>query len=272
MSDIAERVKKIVVEHLGVEADKVTERRQLHRRPRRRQSRHRRTRHGVRGGVRLRNSRRRGRDDPHGRRRRQVPREERQELIRCGMAAQPGIVPGRGVASVRSVERPRSRHRQAARKSSSLAGVRRNGVGPAIDGGQVRARAGHEACRRHRHRNGDAAWLRRRGDLAAPARRPKRRTPHRDLRRLRPRRARSPAGDPARRRLRTAPSIPISGWSRRSSARSIDFIIYAMSAAAQALDDAGWQPARPEEQCSDRRDDRLRHRRHRAASPRPRSC
>ena len=36
MSDIAERVKKIVVEHLGVEADKVTDKRQLHRRSGRR--------------------------------------------------------------------------------------------------------------------------------------------------------------------------------------------------------------------------------------------
>ncbi len=31
MSDVADRVKKIVVEHLGVEADKVTERCELHR-------------------------------------------------------------------------------------------------------------------------------------------------------------------------------------------------------------------------------------------------
>ncbi len=38
MSDIAERVKKIVVEHLGVEPDKVTEAGELHRRSRRRQS------------------------------------------------------------------------------------------------------------------------------------------------------------------------------------------------------------------------------------------
>ena len=31
MSDTAERVKKIVVEHLGVDAEKVTEQRELHR-------------------------------------------------------------------------------------------------------------------------------------------------------------------------------------------------------------------------------------------------
>ena len=64
MSDIAERVKKIVVEHLGVEAEKVTDRRQLHRRSGRRQPRHRRAGHGVRRRVRHRNSRRCGREDP----------------------------------------------------------------------------------------------------------------------------------------------------------------------------------------------------------------
>ena len=53
MSDIAERVKKIVVEHLGVDETKVTEKRQLHRRSGRRQPRHRRAGHGVRRGIRV---------------------------------------------------------------------------------------------------------------------------------------------------------------------------------------------------------------------------
>ena len=34
MSEVTERVRKIVVEHLGVEDEKVTEKRQLYRRPR----------------------------------------------------------------------------------------------------------------------------------------------------------------------------------------------------------------------------------------------
>ena len=57
--------------------------------------------------------------------------------------------------------------------------------------------------------------------------------------------ARSPASSRAA-TAPTAPSIPTSGWSRRSSARSIDFIIYAMARRAQALDDAGWNAVNAE--------------------------
>ena len=99
-------------------------------------------------------------------------------------------------------------------------------------------------------------------ELAAAPRRPERR-------RARSRASRSPtspARSPARSRAATAPtapSIPTSGWSRRSSARSIHFIVYAMAAATQALQDAGWKPETADEQMRHRRSHRLRHRRHR---------
>ncbi len=76
----------------------------------------------------------------------------------------------------------------------------------------------------------------------------------------------SPARSPAPSRAATAPTAPsilINGWSRRSNARSTDFIVFAMGAARQALDDAGWMPTAHEDQIRDRRDDRIRHRRHR---------
>ena len=61
--------------------------------------------------------------------------------------------------------------------------------------------------------------LRRRGHLAAPDRGRERRAQDRHVRRLRhPLQDRR--HDPARRRHATAPTIPTSGWSRRSSARS----------------------------------------------------
>ena len=61
MSDVAERVKKIVVEHLNVDADKVTDDASFIEDLGRRQPRHRRAGHGLRGRVRDRNSRRCGR-------------------------------------------------------------------------------------------------------------------------------------------------------------------------------------------------------------------
>ena len=72
----------------------------------------------------------------------------------------------------------------------------------------------------------------------------------RDDRPLRGRRPRLPdrLPDPARRRLRRHLQPRPTGWSRRSSARSIDFIVYAMAAATQALDDAGWQPKTDDDQ------------------------
>jgi 3-oxoacyl-[acyl-carrier-protein] synthase II len=40
-------------------------------------------------------------------------------------------------------------------------------------------------------------------------------------------------------------------WMEPKEQRKVDpFIIYAMSAARQALDDAGWKPSTPEEQCA----------------------
>ena len=53
-------------------------------------------------------------------------------------------------------------------------------------------------------------------------------------------------------------------WMEPKEQRKVDdFIVYAMCAARQALDDAGWHPKSYDEQTTHRRDDRLRHRRHR---------
>ena len=62
-------------------------------------------------------------------------------------------------------------------------------------------------------------------------------------------------------------------WMEPKEQRKVDdFIIFAMCAATQALDDAGWKPETPRRSEQHRRDDRLRHRRPRPALPRPRSC
>ena len=84
----------------------------------------------------------------------------------------------------------------------------------------VRSRLFDAACRRHRHRPGHAARLRRRGDLEAAPRRQERRA--RSIDELRGRRPRLPdrLRDPARRRLRRHLQSRRSGSSRRSSARS----------------------------------------------------
>ena len=52
-------------------------------------------------------------------------------------------------------------------------------------------------------------------------------------------------------------------WMEPKEQRKVDeFIIYAMCAARQALDDAGWHPKEPRGSSRHRRNDRLRHRRH----------
>ena len=104
--------------------------------------------------------------------------------------------------------------------------------------------------------------LRRRADVGAAARRRERRRAHRELRRLRS----SPARSPARFRAATAPTARFNPdqWMEPKEQRKVDeFIVFAMCAAKQALDDADWHPRnlrRPDRQ---RRHDRLRHRRHR---------
>ena len=82
----------------------------------------------------------------------------------------------------------------------------------------------------------------------------------------------SPARSPARSRAATAPtarSIPTSGWSRRSSARSTTSSSSPWPRPTQALDDAGWHPETDDDQMRHRRPDRLRHRRHRRHRTRP---
>ena len=106
-----------------------------------------------------------------------------------------------------------------------------------------------ETRRRHRTRDGDAARLRRRADLATPDQRRERGKAHRDIRRFRFADQDRLSGS-TRRRLATAPSIPTNGWSRRSSARSTISSSSPMCAARQALDDAGWKPTTREDQIS----------------------
>ena len=53
-------------------------------------------------------------------------------------------------------------------------------------------------------------------------------------------------------------------WMEPKEQRKVDpFIVFAMAAADQALDDAGWHPEELRGPVRHRRDDRLRHRRHR---------
>ncbi len=53
-------------------------------------------------------------------------------------------------------------------------------------------------------------------------------------------------------------------WMEPKEQRKVDeFILYALSAARQALDDSGWKPSNSGRAIRDRRDDRLRHRRRR---------
>ena len=120
----------------------------------------------------------------------------------------------------------------------------------------------HAPRRCHGSRHGHAAGLRGRADLVEPLAGKSGADADRRASRSTISPARSPARSPAA-TAPTAPSIPTSGWSRRSSARSIHFIVYAMAAADQALDDAGWHPTTYEDQMRHRRADRLRHRRHR---------
>ena len=122
--------------------------------------------------------------------------------------------------------------------------------------------AGHEACRRHRHGDGHAARLRRRGDVAAPARGRERRQQDRHVRRLR-HLLQDRLRDPARRRHRRhLQSRSVDGAEGAAQGRRV----HRLSPCArrrQALDDAGWKPTSYEEQTTHRRADRLRHRRRR---------
>ena len=106
----------------------------------------------------------------------------------------------------------------------------------------------HVATRRHhRARPRHAAGVRRRGQLVAPARRPERRAPHRGVRGRRPRlpdRLLRAARVPRPR----ASSIPTTGWSPRSSARSTTSSSSPWRAAEQALEDAGWKADTQEKQ------------------------
>ena len=53
-------------------------------------------------------------------------------------------------------------------------------------------------------------------------------------------------------------------WMEPKEQRKVDdFIVFAMCAARQALEDSGWKPTIRRRPDRDRRDDRLRHRRHR---------
>ena len=79
---------------------------------------------------------------------------------------------------------------------------------------------------------------------------------------------------PARCRAATASDGTFNAdqWMEPKEQRKVDdFIVYAMAAATQALDDAGWQPDDAGGPERHRRADRLRHRRPAAASRRPRS-
>ena len=236
MSDIAERVKKIVVEHLGVEARQGDRGRKLHRRPRRRQSRHRRTGDGVRGRVRLRDSGRCGRNDPHRRRCREVPRKERKELTLPCTTSDRGLHGhvGRPVGAVRirmfACRSPvcdvRLRARASGRHGKG-AGMRRvvvtglgmvTPLGCGVEATWKRLLAGESGARRIE--KFEVA------DLPAQDRLP----------------------DSARRRLRTAPTIPTNGWSRRSSARSTSSSSSRCARRARRSSDSGWKPTSYEDQ------------------------
>ena len=115
--------------------------------------------------------------------------------------------------------------------------------------------------------HGFAARLRRRGHLAAPAEQRKRRQEDRYVRRFRPCQPRSPAVCRAA-TAATAHSIPISGWSRRTSARST---ISSSSPWARRARRSTMQAGarRPRRTVRHRHLDRLGNRRPRPASPRP---
>ena len=220
MSDIADRVKKIVVEHLGVDADKVVESASFIDDLGADQPRYRGTGHGLRRRVRRRDSRRRGRHHPDRRRRDKVHRE----------------VAGLTIS-----------------KSGSVPFVA--GTGPA---GQccrcfqvisVSCTGNTDETRRH-HWIGHAlaARLRRRDHLVTSCRGQECGAPRSPTSRSRTCLPRSPAAFPSA-TAPTAPTIRTTGWSRRSSARSIRSSVYAMAAADQALADAGWAPKTEEDQC-----------------------
>ena len=196
MSDIAERVKKIVVEHLGVDEAKVTEDASF--------------------------------IDDLG--------ADSLDTVELVMAFEEefGVeIPDDAAEKIVTVAR-RGRLHQGAR-------------------GELRARGGRQACRgssdeaggRHRARARHTARFGGRDRLAAPARRPVGPAPDRAFRRQRP------AGQGRRRGAEgcrgRGSSTPPTTWSRRSSRRNDEFIVFGMGAATQAIRDSGFEPANDEE-------------------------
>ena len=88
MSTIEERVKKIVVEQLGVKEEEVDQQRFVRRRPRRRLARHRRTGDGARRRIRVRDPGRRSREDHLGAAGDRLHQGARQGL-KLGLTSQP---------------------------------------------------------------------------------------------------------------------------------------------------------------------------------------
>ena len=195
MSDIAERVKKIVVEHLGVEADKVIDNANF--------------------------------IDDLG--------ADSLDTVELVMAFEEefGVeIPDDAAETILTVgDAVKFLEKATAGKLTASAvacraAIARAGASPALVafavGGRVASEGAeerHAPGRRHRPRHGLAAGLRRRADVAAPARR--------RMRRRRDRRASTSPTSPARSPRQvprgdgpTARSIPTTGWSRRSSARS----------------------------------------------------
>ena len=224
MSDIAERVKKIVVEHLGVEEDKVTEEASF--------------------------------IDDLG--------ADSLDTVELVMAFEEefGVeIPDDAAETILTVGDAVKLPREERGLSSRVA-LSRNG----------RWRSGGGAC----GASSSPAWAwsrrsaaasRRPGRASSPARAAPRASSDFEVDDL-------PARSPARSRAATAPNgtfNPDHSMEPKEQRKVDDFIIFAMAAADEALDDAGWQPETRGRAVRDRRADRLGHRRHRRHRTRPRS-
>ena len=196
MSDIADRVRKIVVEHLNVDAGEGRREGQLHRRSGRGLARSGRTGDGLRRRVLGRDPRRRRRVHPDLRRRRRT-----------------------------SSPRPSAKPHGPSRERLSSMELRRVVV------------TGMGSSPR------SAAASRPPGPTSSPARAaPKASTTSRSTI--------SPARSPTAFRSATTPtasSIPTTGWTCKEQRKVDPFILYAMAAAKQAIDDAGVEPKTKED-------------------------
>ena len=217
MSDIADRVKKIVVEHLGVEAEKVQDNANF--------------------------------IDDLG--------ADSLDTVELVMAFEEEFnveIPDDAAETIVTVGDAVSSSRRTPPKARAAG--RPDAPARAVDQGAGRRDA---ACRCHGSRDGHAARLRGRADLEEPSGRPERG-------------ARVGTFDVSDIACKIACLIPLGDgtdgtfnpdqWMEPKEQRKVDpFIVYAMAAATQALDDADWHPTSYEDQMRLRRSDRIRHRR-----------